>query len=315
MREEKRRGGNRGARTFELRSLEHGTSRADLHLRAATQGIARGVGALSQCDSRRGRAMSLDAIRWAWMQTVGRSSAKLLLLSLADRANEDHVAYPSIERLRRDTELDRKTVTAAIAYLESLGLLEIEHGNGIPNRYRLVGVEGREDVKKSVPQPSPKTDQVQKRTRSKNGPPPGPKTDRVPGPKLGHEPTSRTYQEPRERESSGLTPRARPTRLVEAPALSLSSPPDGFAEFVHATRPELDPARVWVEFREYYTEGEGRDVCRGDWRPEWKRWVRREIGTPTNRIDRGTSHDQRSRDYATVDACWDALRAKGYELD
>ncbi|EKU51532.1 DNA-binding helix-turn-helix protein, partial [Acinetobacter sp. WC-323] len=65
--------------------------------------------------------MSLDASMWAWKtrQKQKKGGAlkplkKLVLLSLADRAGEDHVCYPSIARLVEDTEMDRKTVLKII---------------------------------------------------------------------------------------------------------------------------------------------------------------------------------------------------------
>lgn len=52
--------------------------------------------------------MSLDATRWAWLQGGIKPTAKFVLLSMADRAGEDHECYPSIKRLCDDTNLDRK---------------------------------------------------------------------------------------------------------------------------------------------------------------------------------------------------------------
>lgn len=52
--------------------------------------------------------MSIDATRWAWAAPVNNSSQRLVLLSLADRAGEEHTAWPSIERLAKDTVLDKK---------------------------------------------------------------------------------------------------------------------------------------------------------------------------------------------------------------
>ena len=58
--------------------------------------------------------MSLVATRWAWSLRGLRPAQKLVLLSLADRAGEDGVCWPSIPRLARDTGLNEKTVRAAI---------------------------------------------------------------------------------------------------------------------------------------------------------------------------------------------------------
>ena len=48
--------------------------------------------------------MSIDATRWAWMQQGITQAQKLILLSLADRADEDNRCY---DRCRRnDKALD-----------------------------------------------------------------------------------------------------------------------------------------------------------------------------------------------------------------
>lgn len=158
--------------------------------------------------------MSLDATRWAWRQDSVRSSDKFVLLSLADRADEAHRCYPSIQRLADDTLLDRKTVMAALTRLESAGLLRSEKRLGRGNFYALLGVEdrhptstkngtglaksrgenGAENPAENAPDLPPATSTengtpVQASTSTKNGTPPVPKTGRVPVPKTGHEPT------------------------------------------------------------------------------------------------------------------------------
>jgi hypothetical protein len=126
--------------------------------------------------------MSLDATRWAWQQMTKNSTDKLVLLSLADRADERHHCYPSIERLRLDTQCDRKTVMEAIRRLEESGLIVATKAWGKGTHYQLLGVGDRhtKPVPKTVPVPKtglvPKTDT----TSPKNGTGPVPKT--------GHEP-------------------------------------------------------------------------------------------------------------------------------
>ncbi|MDQ5601599.1 helix-turn-helix domain-containing protein [Klebsiella pneumoniae] len=53
--------------------------------------------------------MSRAATDWAWGLEI-KASQKLLMLSLADRADELHCCYPSIQRLVKDTGMDRKTI-------------------------------------------------------------------------------------------------------------------------------------------------------------------------------------------------------------
>lgn len=173
--------------------------------------------------------MSLDAIRWAWMQTVGRSSAKLVLISLADRADENHSCFPSIERLKLDTELNRKTIMDCLAYLEHRGFVESEKRLGCGSRYKLIGVEGRESRASPKNGTSPKigTGAVFG-TSTKNGTAPVPKTVPPPVPKTGHEPINITNQEPTKGKSRAKS-KSKPLDISILPA-DLS--PEMWQEFV-----------------------------------------------------------------------------------
>ncbi len=67
--------------------------------------------------------MSRHATDWAWEIDPGSSSLKLILLSMADRADEYNLCYPSIERLVKDTCLNKKTVQAGLISLMKMGLI------------------------------------------------------------------------------------------------------------------------------------------------------------------------------------------------
>lgn len=105
--------------------------------------------------------MSLDATIWAWKvrqkQKKGGSLKplkKLVLLSLADRASEDHCAFPSMSRLVEDTEMDRKTVLKIIEELIEDGLIvDTGERKGRTKQvkvYQLIGINGRETVPTTV---------------------------------------------------------------------------------------------------------------------------------------------------------------------
>ncbi|WP_180159193.1 helix-turn-helix domain-containing protein [Acinetobacter sp. YH12047] len=121
--------------------------------------------------------MSIDATRWAWTAPVNNSSQRLVLLSLADRAGEEHTAWPSIDRLAKDTVLDKKTVQKVILELINLGLVEDTGERTGPTRrvrvLKLNGVKGREDHTQNLDDTNtPKNGNIkqsQKRNDSKNG--------------------------------------------------------------------------------------------------------------------------------------------------
>ena len=95
--------------------------------------------------------MSLDATLWAW--SLGKDkvspSEKLVLLSMADRADDHHECFPSKERLISDTCLKRHTVFQCITSLINKNLIKKtgKKKGRLKNIdvYSLVNVTGRED--------------------------------------------------------------------------------------------------------------------------------------------------------------------------
>ncbi len=49
--------------------------------------------------------MSITAINWAWKQNNLKAHTKIILVSLAYRANKSHTCFPSITRIAQDTGL------------------------------------------------------------------------------------------------------------------------------------------------------------------------------------------------------------------
>jgi len=121
--------------------------------------------------------VSIDATRWAWTAPVNNSSQRLVLLSLADRASDEHTAWPSIERLAKDTVLDKKTVQKVILELINLGLIKDTGDRKGPTKrvrvLKLNGVKGREDYTQNLDDDNTSKNgnikQSQKRNDSKNG--------------------------------------------------------------------------------------------------------------------------------------------------
>ncbi|WP_077929250.1 helix-turn-helix domain-containing protein [Wohlfahrtiimonas populi] len=68
--------------------------------------------------------MSRLATNWAWDLDIKPATLKLILLSMADRADEYHSCYPSNSRLEKDTGLNIKTVQTGILKLIEMGLIK-----------------------------------------------------------------------------------------------------------------------------------------------------------------------------------------------
>lgn len=95
--------------------------------------------------------MSLRALVWAFGQirdgNVGKDSAKLILLKLADRANDDGTCWPGRESLGLDVGISEITARAATRILEEAQLIKIERrkdagGRDLSNLYHLMMAEG-----------------------------------------------------------------------------------------------------------------------------------------------------------------------------
>lgn len=71
--------------------------------------------------------MSTHALSWAWRQEVGDAGAKLVLLKLADQANDRGECWPSHRTLATECEMSRRTVQRKLEILYDLGLVEADH--------------------------------------------------------------------------------------------------------------------------------------------------------------------------------------------
>lgn len=68
--------------------------------------------------------MSIEAVTWAFKQDIRPSATKFVLVAVANCANENGIAYPSVAYLANATCQDRKTVITAIDRLADLGFIE-----------------------------------------------------------------------------------------------------------------------------------------------------------------------------------------------
>lgn len=97
--------------------------------------------------------VSFKVTNWVWARSESRNGARLVMLALADRADDSGCAWPSIDDLAERTKLSPRAVQKGITNLVELGELEVENGGGRhrSNRYRIVpkprtsdGVTGQE---------------------------------------------------------------------------------------------------------------------------------------------------------------------------
>lgn len=83
------------------------------------------------------------------------SSAKLVLLALAYRADASGSCYPSAPGIARLTGLNVKTVRSTLKELEKMGLLTIENRAGVTPIFTLNPTQKRVDPKLGIPKSDP----------------------------------------------------------------------------------------------------------------------------------------------------------------
>lgn len=86
--------------------------------------------------------MSIRAMDWAFRQTCKNSGQKLVLLKLADNANDQGECWPSLAYIGRFCQMTRSTVSQHCSDLAKQGLIEIiprvQDGSNLPNVYRVL---------------------------------------------------------------------------------------------------------------------------------------------------------------------------------
>lgn len=86
--------------------------------------------------------MSVEVAAWAWKQKLGNPGLKLVLVKLADNADQDGYSWWKQERLADECEMSRATVQRKLKELRERGYLTVEerkNGQGfkVANGYRL----------------------------------------------------------------------------------------------------------------------------------------------------------------------------------
>lgn len=88
--------------------------------------------------------MSIEAMVWVFDQDIKPSTAKFVLLALADNCREEGIVWPSLSEICRKTSMNIKTVIANLDILEELGVLvdtgDREGATGQIKVYRINGL-------------------------------------------------------------------------------------------------------------------------------------------------------------------------------
>lgn len=73
-----------------------------------------------------------------WERAPYTAGSLIVLLALADWANDEGVAWPSMERLAQKARIDRRSAQRIVRQLEKDGVLEVQHGGGRAKQHKYV---------------------------------------------------------------------------------------------------------------------------------------------------------------------------------
>ena len=200
------------------------------------------------------------ATDFAWEAPVTSSSERLVILALAKFSDDAGRCFPSVEKLTAITHLNRKTVFSALKALSQSGVVSAQKSERNANRYQLNYALCRTE-----------------NGTTENGTAVVPKTGQPVVPNLGHKQISEHINE-QIREEPLPPPSPAAKREAQTHRFSLSELPDAWKEYIEAVRPDLDPKKVFTDFRFYWENGRGSSTRRSDrgWTQSWQTWVRRE---------------------------------------
>ena len=185
-------------------------------------------------------------------------AAASLLVALAYHRNDiTGECFPSYDTLMSETRMALKTLRSALRLLEELGLVSyVRERVGAKTIYTLhIGTVQKDTVQKDTgkgavlpgyrEQICPPNREINKELNKENPPPP---------------------------------PSPAAKREAQTHRFSLSEIPDAWKEYIEAVRPDLDPKKVFTDFRFYWENGRGSSTRRSDkgWTQSWQTWVRRE---------------------------------------
>lgn len=247
--------------------------------------------------------MSYAAERWARSQTVGNSTAKAVLRELAFYHNgQTGLCCPSVSKIARVLEVKKAdTITAAIKRLEEGGFIsrefirDPETGQILRTEYALIGFVASEWVSSKNQDTSPEDQDTSPENRGT-----------VPQKRGGGSPEKRGEGSPenqdvtgnrnREIEQGSRTGNSLPAQApwetdhfdntvkkIEKPKrqatdkgsrLSITELPDDWKAFAEQEEPDLDPKRLFENFKDYWNGLSGAKAIKKDWKGTWRNFVR-----------------------------------------
>ncbi len=203
------------------------------------------------------------------------ATPKIVLISLADQANDAGICWPSVVSICRRTCLAERTVQGAIRWLKKAGLVSIESRNGRSTIYTI--------CPDCYTQPQQQVHPRSRCTPAESATPPPqnlPPTPAARAPRTVSEPSS----EPVEAKEATAPPSGSPATVVKkSPKRGTRLPEDWELETEWGRWAEKErrwpPDRIVQtaeRFKDFWISKPGTAGLKLDWFATWRNWVRNE---------------------------------------
>ncbi|MBW9102925.1 hypothetical protein [Paraburkholderia phenoliruptrix] len=235
--------------------------------------------------------MSYDARVWARRQQLNDSSAKHLLKTFADWANEDYTVWVSAGELQADTEMNPKTISKYVAILVEMGYLRDtgqrqgatrqiivyqmtappgsiivqtvdQRNNGETKTYGPPDLEAFEATQKRKASKNGGVKDTQKRNPSKNGR--LPKTDAKP-PKFGEKDPQKRSESPPNLVDDKVLRVSEEVLEGDAREAAAGKPPTHTDETANPDTPPSGFDRFWAAWPGSSGRKQAAVLCRAHW--------------------------------------------------
>lgn len=281
--------------------------------------------------------MSGKAMAWSRGVKVGNARAKQVLRELCIAQNDETgFCSPSIKSLVELTEMTESTVLKALAHLREAGFIEVKKRktpSGWANCYSFPALEGTlktegtinvngtlktedtlktegtikfegEGTLKSEGRGTLKFEGVKKEEKNNKkfsfahacDSAACPTVEDIPADVFGPDPD--IGNPPADLSTVKEKPAKEKTASKKGSRFNLETLPDEWAQAAKAIRHDVDPAKVFDEFRDYWVARPGAGGCKLDWLCVWRNWLRRMRRDEVERMSAGASSDaQKAQPY------------------
>lgn len=210
--------------------------------------------------------MSIQAVAWALKQRLGSPTLKVVLIAVANYADEDGVCWPSQERLAQDTDLTERSVRDVLKKLEAMGFIQRtpRHVNGNQRETDIIRLVSH---RKNFPVAPPPENDDTATGSSRHSPPERPSGKPSIEPSKNHHPSSlRSEGGARESsEPSNVVPLRRKTRLTEEFTLTSE-------RLAYAVAHGLSEEEAHHEFEKFQHHFIGSGTTKIDWHRTLLKW-------------------------------------------